>query len=377
MSPVVCVYRSKGAGLPNGVRDHGDQLAAALMRAGHTASVVDLHGTTGAAATLRTVSAAAGPHSWILLQYVPHAFARRGVAPGLPWWLAALRRRRPDLRIATLVHEPYVRFERPQDLLLSPAMRLQLAAVCALSDTVLATTETWARMVRPLARAAVQTLPVGSNLPDRRAARASTRNELGADEDTLVLSAFATGAATTDREAVRLAAAAAAGRAGGALFLNLGAGAPEVGDLGADVRVVAPGMVDAGDLAGLLAASDVLLAPFVDGVSARRTTVVAALQHAVPTVTTVGWGTDGFLRDSRGLELVSVGDRRAFADATEGLARSAERRGRAARAARCLFDERFSWPVIGARFLSALAEAERAPAAGRRLRPGGSPSHPR
>jgi len=63
----------------------------------------------------------------------------------------------------------------------------------------------------------------------------------------------------------------------------------------------------------LMQAADLQLAPFVDGVSSRRSTVVAAMQHGLCVLTTEPRSIPGDpLRDS-GLAMVPRGDAEAFA----------------------------------------------------------------
>ena len=62
-----------------------------------------------------------------------------------------------------------------------------------------------------------------------------------------------------------------------------------------------------------LQACDLLLQPYVDGISGRRTTTISALEHAVPVVTTFGPLSEPFWRDTSAVETIA-------ADAPELLA---------------------------------------------------------
>jgi glycosyltransferase involved in cell wall biosynthesis len=66
----------------------------------------------------------------------------------------------------------------------------------------------------------------------------------------------------------------------------------------------ATGAVDARILSHCLQACDLLVQPYVDGVSGRRTTAVSALEHGVPIATTYGTLSEPFWRDSPAVDLV-------------------------------------------------------------------------
>src|SRR6185503_18179964 len=59
-------------------------------------------------------------------------------------------------------------------------------------------------------------------------------------------------------------------------------------------HVMAPGQLSDTDLSRHVAACDVMLQPYPDGVTSRRTSVMAALSHGRPVVTTVGWLSESF-----------------------------------------------------------------------------------
>jgi glycosyltransferase involved in cell wall biosynthesis len=99
----------------------------------------------------------------------------------------------------------------------------------------------------------------------------------------------------------------------------------------------------------------VFVAPFVDGVSTRRTTLMAALQHGVAVVGTDGRLTDDILRASReALTLAPVGDRHQLEDAVRRLADDPGLRRSRGAAGRELYTSSFAWPVTAAIVATAL-----------------------
>jgi glycosyltransferase involved in cell wall biosynthesis len=136
-----------------------------------------------------------------------------------------------------------------------------------------------------------------------------------------------------------------------------------------------PGQLPGIVVAARLASADIFLAPYVDGVSSRRTALMAALQHALPVVGTDGASTDPLLRGATdALRLLPVGNPELFAESVFNLALSADLRSAMGRAARRLYEESFDWPVLAGRLLGSLqsvAEAGLPPAGERRVRTAG------
>jgi glycosyltransferase involved in cell wall biosynthesis len=238
--------------------------------------------------------------------------------------------------------------------------RLIFALLRAASDLIAVSTESLVAPASRLGSHLVGVLPVGSNLPDARAARPSMRVRLGIREDQLVIAAFGTAHPSRLFPHLRRAVETIAALHPHAVILNLGASAPPLdGQLG-PARVLTPGQTTAGELANYLATADLLLLPFSDGVATRRTTVMAGLQHGIPILGTDGVSTSVALRQSRALALV---DREQSPDAyaqraCDLLADHAER-CRLAQTGRELFEKQFAWPMIARRLVKMLAEMPR------------------
>jgi len=106
-------------------------------------------------------------------------------------------------------------------------------------------------------------------------------------------------------------------------------------------RVQATGPLDPPALASHVAACDVLVQPYPDGVSSRRTTTMAGLFLGVPVVTTSGHLTESFWNDSSAVRLSRVGDWAAFVDHVCRLLGSADERRRMSEQARRFYDQTF------------------------------------
>ena len=73
-------------------------------------------------------------------------------------------------------------------------------------------------------------------------------------------------------------------------------------------RVSATGTLNAAELSAHIEACDVLLQPYPDGVTSRRTTTMAGLFARVPVVTTQGKLTERFWQEETPVKLAAVGD---------------------------------------------------------------------
>ena len=304
----------------------------------------------------RDVAADFDRADWVVIQYSPFAFGRWGVAP----WLVRLARRiagSGSARLAIMVHEPFV-----VEGLLSRIQQYQLRALLSVSSIAFASIERWSESLVSLnAGRCVIHLPVASNLPDRRANREAARERLGARPETTIVAAF--GSARPGRQVgfIRVAADAVASRASSPiLLLNLGADAPDIESRVRNLSQLKPGYQTPDELGNCLAAADLFLAPFTDGVSTRRTTLASAMQHGVPVVGTYGALTDSVLTGPEsGLILVPADRPDAFALAAQRLAADGEERAVRGDLVRAAYERLLGWPVVTRRFLASLDQPER------------------
>jgi glycosyltransferase involved in cell wall biosynthesis len=356
--PVVAIAYRCSDGSTDAILAHSRNLAAGLEATGEVDSTLII-GTPGKPWKISTggtakdlVSAAAGVDG-LLVQYNPFSYGRWGFAPWLPRDLRRLKKAR--LPLAVMVHEAYVRPTTPRHRLLSVWQRLQLRTVLRIVDVAFASTESLVRTLRADTRTPVHHLPVSSNLPERRQLRSVVRDRLGIGLDAVVLVAFGTGHPSQLQASVGRAARAVCEAGHETVLLNLGAGAAPVPGVPEAVRVHTPGKLNEEELAEWLSAGDIFVAPFSDGVSTRRTTVMAALQHGLPVVTTRGANTDRVLLQAQGaLRLVDAWDPAHLERAVIELAEDPTRRSALADAGNSLYRDNFAWPVIAWTFVNAV-----------------------
>jgi glycosyltransferase involved in cell wall biosynthesis len=128
----------------------------------------------------------------------------------------------------------------------------------------------------------------------------------------------------------------------------LGRGGAAVADqlrarLGADAaRVAAAGDLGATQLSLRLQACDLLVQPYPDGASTRRTTLMAAMAHGLPVATTAGRLSEPFWQECDGVAVAPAGDLAALSALAEDLVRHPARRRDMGLRARALYERRFS-----------------------------------
>lgn len=311
----------------------------------------------------------------VVLQYTPQLWAPAtlGVQPLLPLWLAGLRRELGGVPLALTAHELHYPAElSPRGILLGIPQVFQFLALAGRADRVFftyeAAMESTSRRL-PWRKDAFSVLPVGSNIPPPGAGEArpdpeTLRRRAGIGLDRPLLLHFG-GMHPTHRidyilhalEAVSAGSAAPvqvfAGISHGALLEKL----TELGMGRLASRVRGLGYLDASEVSGWLLASDLVLAPFLDGVSTRRGSFMAALAHGRCVITTRGRSTSGAIPWERFCLLAPGDSAEAYATAVaRALARPEQARWTAA-AGRRAYEERFAWSGIAGTLLDRLSSS--------------------
>jgi glycosyltransferase involved in cell wall biosynthesis len=106
-------------------------------------------------------------------------------------------------------------------------------------------------------------------------------------------------------------------------------------------RVAAAGSLPAEALSAHISACDVMLQPYPDGVSSRRTSAMVAFAHGVPIVTTAGPLTETIWHEADAAAIVPAGDADRLADAVAALLQDPDRRAAIAGRAARIYDEHF------------------------------------
>ena len=351
---------------PGGVSRYTQQVARALAAAGDDAvvwappapSVRDGESDAGVTVrrlpdtfgrrSLRTIDAALDEErqpSRLLVQYVPHAFGWKGANVRFCRWVAS----RPRHTVWLMFHEvgfPFGAWQSPLRNALAATNRVMARIVAGSANRIFLSIPGWRTMLQPLVtRDTVMTwLPVASGIeisPDA-ARTGAMRARLGGE---YVVGHFGTyNRAIGDRlhrSLVQLAGSV------NCSVLLIGANSDRFRDElvnrepSLDSRVHGTGALDADAVSACIAACDLMLQPYPDGISSRRTSAMASLAHGVAVLSTDGWLTEPIWRASDAVALVAAGDPDALAAEAERLLRSPEARLQLARSGRRLYDARF------------------------------------
>jgi glycosyltransferase involved in cell wall biosynthesis len=310
------------------------------------------------------IEALPGPRR-LVVQWVPHAFGRRSLNIAFCAWVRS-RGRRGD-RVDLMVHEAFHAFgegswrqdaaatvHRVMVTILLRATTRAWVAIPAWADRL--RRYTWGRDV------AFCWLPVPCNVAVdvNPAATAAVRAQLAGLSR--IVGHFGTYSthARHDLEAI-LPGVLGNDTATGVLLLGRDSEVfreafvtrhPELRS-----RVMATGALEARPLSHALQACDLVAQPYRDGASARRGSLMAALAHGVPAVTTTGRLSEAIWRDSGAVVTRPAGDLEEFARAVVELAGDAARRQDLAERGRRLYAARFDASHTIAALLADTCEA--------------------
>ena len=350
-----------------GVSDYTAQLARALADAGDEVHVwcpgearaslpgIHVHAALGAMSPgdLRRadvqLDACPGPRR-LLVQWVPHGFGYRSMNVGFCLWLA--RRARAGDHVELMVHEPYMEFSwrSPSHSAMAAVHRLMTLVVLGAARRAWIAIPAWEACLRPyaLGRAVpMPWLPIPGCVPAALPAdSASLRARLAPDDQPIVGHFGSHGAAVAPLLDACLPLIMQ-GPCRPALVL-LGADGPSYRDaLVARYpdwapRVHAAGFLDGAALAAHIAVCDVLVQPYPDGVTSRRTSVMASLSQGRAVVTTAGRLTEPLWQTSGAVALAGVHDAAGVAEAVVRLLANAGVRAQLGVRARQLYLDTFS-----------------------------------
>ena len=246
------------------------------------------------------------PSSRLLIQYVPSVFGRRAANVPFCRWLRSRARTGSDLRV--MFHEPYRYFGwRPDHILKAFAQRSMARTLLDAASVVYLSTDTWRRYLsdygpEPIARAV--TLPIPSSIPrvDCGEAVRATR-AAGIGGSTFLLGHFGTygeHVAPLLRRAIDdllssdpQLAMICAGAGSDSFAESILTGQP-----GFRGRIVGTGRASANEISVRLQGCDLLVQPYPDGVTTRRTSIMAALANARAVVTSDGPLTENVWRET-------------------------------------------------------------------------------
>jgi glycosyltransferase involved in cell wall biosynthesis len=283
----------------------------------------------------------------VVAQYVPAAFGARGMNLPFCRWLARLRTNGRDVRV--MFHEPFFYFglSRPWRNALAIVQRVMASILLRAGTRVYYSTETWKRLLAPYGpQQGVEVLPIPAtipaDLPSETVARARERHS-----GEFLIGHFGTYGDHVGRE-LDLILPALLRRLPGARVLLVGEGSETFARrLSSELRdrVESTGRLSGTEAAAALRACDLLVQPYPDGVTTRRTSMMAALTTSVPVLTTAGPLTEPVWAETSAVALTPSGDVSALVEKAAGLAADPASRAALGARGRGLYDARFALDV--------------------------------
>ncbi len=300
------------------------------------------------------------------LQYQAAAYAMHPAVNLLP---AYLRLRLPGVKVVTTFHDLRVPYLFPKAGALRPAA---IHTLDRLSHGTVLTNQPDMDALggdRPPGKGGLPRrwlIPIGSNIdcaPPADFDRTRWRRQVGADTETLLVSYFGF---MNDTKGVEYLVQALGLLASRGLRLRLLIVGGETGESDPtnrsysqqivrlirsrrlEDRVYWTGYVAGEQVSAALLSSDICALPFRDGASCRRGSLLAALAHGIPIVTTSPERREPLLVDGDNVVMVERDSPAALADAIERLWLNPELRQRLSAGAESLAKQ-FLWPEIAAR----------------------------
>jgi glycosyltransferase involved in cell wall biosynthesis len=286
----------------------------------------------------------------LLVQWVPHGFGYHSMNVRFCLWLA--KRAWAGDEVELMVHEPYLEFRRGplRHALMACVHRAMTIVLLSAARKVWISIPAWERMLRPYALGRdvpMRWLPVPGCVRDAHAASAAAIwLKYVAGGQHLIGHFGSYGPAVTTLLFTHVPPIMDS--AFKPSLLLLGAGSEECREALVTrhpawaTRVHAAGYVASSDLAAHIAACDLFVQPYPDGVTSRRTSVMACLSSGRPVVTTIGHLSEPLWAETGAVAIADVTDSTAFAAAAVGLLANADARAALAARGQHVYAERFS-----------------------------------
>lgn len=288
----------------------------------------------------------------LLVQWVPHGYGYRSMNLPFCLWLWQRARKSRD-NVELMVHEPFLAFGEGSVTQDAAAIvhRLMTMILLRAASRVWISIPAWETRYRPYTlgrRLSFRWLPVASNITvvdDPEGVRIIRAGY--APEGQKIVGHFG----TYDRnikEILLQSLPSLLRTSADCTVLLLGRGSeamrddlirihPELAN-----RVHATGPLAEAKLSRHIKACDLMLQPYIDGASSRRTSLMVGLSHGMPIVTTSGRLTESLWFDSDAVALIPVEDMAALVTATKGLLSDETGRARLGVNAKALYHERFA-----------------------------------
>jgi glycosyltransferase involved in cell wall biosynthesis len=352
---------------PGGVSDYTYVVARGLLAAGDLIDVwappcrgvpdagaeirvhrlPDHFGPRSIAAMQKTLRPSPGDR--VLVQFVPHAYGWKAMNLPLCVWLAARYRK----YLSVTFHEVSYPIRRGQSLrhnFLGAVTRLMALTLARSARDVIISTPAWEPLLgRSIVHdGKVRWVPVPSNVPvvNDVAGVSAIRSRFAAARGPL-LGHFGTYGNLVADPLMQILPAILS-QSGELPLLLLGRGSEAFRERllrenpRAAGRIHAAGELSAGDLSRHISACDLFVQYYPDGITTRRTSLMALLAHGRPVVATCGPTTESVWRESDAVAMAPADDPPKLARLVVELVDDEVQRRRLESAAIALYDQRFA-----------------------------------
>jgi glycosyltransferase involved in cell wall biosynthesis len=365
-----------------GVSDYTRQIAEALVRDGDEVHVWCPPSRQSREASRVHVHSEAGRFRWfdlrrlgdcldayssprrLLVQWVPHGFGYRSMNLWFCLWLA--RRAARGDRIELMVHEPFIELKRRPLRHVAVALVHRVMTIVLMGSVrrVWVSIPAWEPLLRPYAfgrTVRIDWLPVPACVTALRDAEGLAREthvsgaqplighfgSYGREVSTLLMNALPAMMDSSAHPSLLLIGARSQ-----AFRDTLIAQHPAW-----STRVHATGYVASVDLTRYLEVCDLFLQPYPDGITSRRTSVMACLAMGRPIVSTTGHLTEPLWETSGAVKLAPVSEPQGLVSAALQLMAEPDERKRLGRAGLRLYRDRFTLAGVTATLRAASSEA--------------------
>jgi glycosyltransferase involved in cell wall biosynthesis len=289
---------------------------------------------------------------WLFVQFNQFSYGKWGLNLHLPGVVRDVAHSLEPTRVAWMAHEDFVPPRTWKMAVMRTWQRHQFRVLGRASDLVLFSIDPWVAQYRAwFPNARVEHLPAGSNIPEVGMERPQARRRLGIDDATLVVGYFGTMHGSRLISHLRGALEAVRDEHGDMLVLYVGPDGQQLRQAVPNVPIRDAGRLDVEEVSRHFAAMDLQITAFMGGVSSRRGSFMAGLQHGVATVSNMGPQTCHCLsKENHSAFLLSdTEDLNGFVNNAVHMATDSLARDRIGTGGRQLFAREFAWPVLASR----------------------------
>lgn len=261
----------------------------------------------------------------VVVEFEQFSYGRRGFNPRFSSVLEHIARRTPAATRVLLLHEAQVGVENLKTLVMLSYQRPQLLRLARSAEHILMSTDAWAPLLPRRARERAEVAPMPSNLPYTPPCPAPANSE------PVRVGVFGS---LDDRRYPYLLAALRALETANAEFSYVGPHRARMESLLDAVPRLSVSVRDplpSREASEFISTQDLMLAPFAEGITSRRTSVAAALLMGRTVLTTLGRATDTASSHAiaqGAMVATPADDPAAFGSAVTPLLQDPERRAR-------------------------------------------------